>query len=232
MCRRGLSNHCRNRTVLGIDGHDGAFAEYLAVPVHNLHEVPASVSDEQAVMVEPLAAACQIARQVKIDVASNVVVLGDGRLAQLVVRRLKPLLGHLLMVGKHATKLEAAEKQGVATVRVGDFVPTAKADVVVDATGSADGFALAMKTVRPRGTIVLKSTVAAESGMNLAPLVINEISVIGSRCGPFPAAIKALASGKVDVSALVSKVYPLAQAAEALSEAGNGQSIKVLIHVP
>jgi len=231
MCRSGLANHCRSRTVLGIDSRDGAFAEHVVVPVRNLHEVPASVSDVQAVFVEPLAAAFQVVRQVRFDRATEVVVLGDGRLAQLVGRVLRGRAKRVVLAGRHVSKLEAAEKQGIQTRLVKDFVPRGRAEVVVDATGTASGFELAMRTVRPRGTIVLKSTFAASGGMDLAPLVINEISVVGSRCGPFPDAIHALETGEVDVSALVSARYPLARGIEALDAAGRNDNIKVLIDV-
>ena len=207
LCKRGLSNHCRYRSVVGIAARDGVFAERVALPVANLHEVPPGLTDQEAVFTEPLAAAFQITRQIKFDRRDHVVVLGDGRLGQLVARALKPLLDHCRMVGKHPRKLEAAEKQGIETLRVEEYVPAAKADVVVDATGSASGFELAMRAVRPRGTIVLKSTFAATAGMNLAPLVINEVTVVGSRCGPF------------------------GEALDALEAAGSPESIKVLIRV-
>jgi len=231
MCRSGLRNHCRNRTVLGITGRDGVFAEYVTVPLRNLHEVPANLSDAEAVFVEPLAAAFQLVRQVKFDSADNVVVLGDGRLGQLIARILKPRLKRLLLVGEHLGKLEAAEKQGIQTVLSEEFVPRSRADIVVDATGSASGLRLAMQTVRPRGTIVLKSTLSAAEGVDLTPLVINELTLIGSRCGPFPEAISALASGEVDVSALISGHFPLTDALAALEAAGRPDAIKVLIEV-
>jgi len=214
MCRRGLSNHCRHRTVLGIDSRDGAFAEYVAVPVRNLTPVPDSISDEAAVFTEPLAAAYQVVRQIQFDSGDKVVVLGDGRLGQLIVRVLKPLLRRIVLVGKHPARLEAAEKEGIQT---------------------AAGFDLAMRTVRPRGTIVLKSTYssqkAAEGKLNLAPLVIHEVTVVGSRCGPFPDALRLLAAGEVNVAALVSARFPLRQGIEALAAAADPDKIKVLIDV-
>jgi threonine dehydrogenase-like Zn-dependent dehydrogenase len=231
MCKSGLANHCRDRTVLGIDGRDGCFAEYVAVPARNCHEVPDCVSDNEAVFVEPLAAAFQIVRQVKLTQSDRVVVLGDGRLAQLVARVLRLRLKRTIMVGRHAAKLTAAEKQGVEAILERDFVAGKDADVVVDATGCASGFELAMRTVRPRGTIVLKSTFAADTGMNLAPLVIDEITVVGSRCGPFPDAIAALAGRKVDVCALISREFPLAEGPAALDAAKNAENIKVLLNV-
>lgn len=231
MCKSGLANHCRNRTVLGIDGRDGCFAEYVALPGRNCHEVPDSVSDSEAVFIEPLAAAFQIIRQVKLTQSDRVVVLGDGRLAQLIVRVLRLCLRRTVMVGRHQAKLDAAEKQGVQAVLEDDFVAAKDADVVVDATGSPSGFELAMRTVRPRGTIVLKSTFATAGGMNLAPLVIDEITVVGSRCGPFPEAIAALARGDVDVSALISAEFALQDGLAALDAARRPENIKVLLDV-
>ncbi|MCJ7543781.1 MAG: alcohol dehydrogenase catalytic domain-containing protein [Phycisphaerae bacterium] len=231
MCRSGLSNHCRDRTVIGIAGRDGVFAEQVAIPAANLHEVPPAVSDEQAVFAEPLAAAYQVTRQVKFQQSDAVVVLGDGRLGQLVARVLRSLVRRLMLVGKHAAKLEMAEKQGIQTAAVEEFVPRADADVVVEATGSPRGLELALRTVRPRGVIVLKSTFATSEGLNLSPAVVAEVTVIGSRCGPLEVALGALASGEVDVSALVSRRYPLARAAEALRAAGEPENVKVLIDV-
>lgn len=231
MCKGGLSNHCRDRTVLGIDGHDGVFAEYVSVPVRNLHAVPQTVSDEQAVFVEPLAAAFQIVRQLDLNRSDSVVVLGDGRLGQLVARAVKTVVRRPVLVGRHDNKLEAAEKAGIQTVSAEQFKPKADVDVVVDATGSPEGLETAMQAVRPRGVIVLKSTHAAGGELNLAPLVINEVTVVGSRCGPFPDAIEALAEGSVDVSPLVTGRFALREAPAALGAAGRAEHIKVLIDV-
>jgi len=229
LCRAGLSNHCRNRTVLGINGHDGCFAEYVVVPVRNLHEVPDALTDDQAVFTEPLAAALQGARQVQLTPTNRVVVLGDGRLAQLIVRVLHGRVKKTVMVGRHPAKLAAAEKEGVQAIAEKDFVPQGDVGLVVDATGSPSGFELAMRTVRPRGTILLKSTFAADSGMNLAPLVIDEVTVVGSRCGPFPDALRALTRKEVDVSALVSAEFPLSDGAAALRAAASPNNLKVLL---
>jgi len=252
MCTGGLSNHCRERTVVGIDGRDGVFAEYVALPTANLHEVPEGVSDLEAVFAEPLAAACQVIRQVKIGPSENVVVLGDGRLGQLIVRVLKAHAaelksmtgktgrtrrdGSLLLVGKHTSKLEAAEKQGAQTIRVEEFVPRGRADLVVEATGRPEGLELALRTVRPRGTIVLKSTFAAGAQLDLAPLVIDEITVVGSRCGSFPDALRALAAPdgapeKVDISALISRRFALRDGPEALRAADDPNNLKVVLDV-
>ncbi len=233
LCARGLPSHCRNRTVLGIAGRDGAFAERLALPLANLHVVPDAVPDRDAVFVEPLAAAFQILGQVRIGPDEDVVVLGDGRLGQLAARVLRTARPKgLVLVGKHEAKLARAARPGIRTARLPDYVPAAAADVVVDATGTPEGFDLAMRAVRPRGTIVLKSTFAAEGGMNLAPLVVHEVTVVGSRCGPFGAALDALATGAVGVRDLVGATFPLAQAEAAMAAAADGRNVKVLIEVP
>ena len=236
MCRSGLSNHCRNRTVLGIDGRDGVFAEYVSVPVRNLHEVPEKLSDLEAVFVEPLAAAFQVLRQVEIGPSTSVVVLGDGRLGQLIVRVLKAHKARPLMVGKHPQKQKAAEKKGIKTTLTKDFVPRKGADVVVDATGRPEGFQLALQTVRPKGTIVLKSTFAGRADINPTPLVIDEITLVGSRCGPFSEALRALAAkseaaDKVDISALVSRRFALSDALAALQAADDPDNLKVVLDV-
>lgn len=229
MCRRGDSNHCRHRTVIGIDGRDGAFAQQIALPVRNLHLVPDRVPDEHAVFIEPLAAACQILRQVRLEPTSDVVILGDGRLGQLIARVVKTRALAPLLVGKHRSKLQTAETQHIRTVLLGDYEPTRSADVVIDATGTAAGFAMAMRAVRPKGIIVLKSTFAAESGMNLATVVIDELTVLGSRCGPFSDAIRALAEGEVEVSSLISRTFGLCEGLRALQAAQSGDCLKVLL---
>lgn len=231
MCTGGLRNHCRQRTVLGIDGRDGVFADRVVVPVRNLHEVPDAVSDDDAVFVEPLAAAFQLVRQLRFDRASCVLVLGDGRLGQLIARALRLTYPSLVLVGKHPAKLELAEKVGIQTRTVDDFVPDGRCDVVVDATGSASGFDLACRAVRPRGIIALKSTHAGAEPLNLAPIVINEVTVIGSRCGPFPDALDALARGEVDVTNLTGRRMPLERAVEAFEAAGSNNVVKVLLDV-
>jgi len=231
LCGRGLTTHCRNRTVLGIAGRDGVFAERVALPVASLHAVPDAVPDRDAVFVEPLAAAFQVPRQVPFASGDEVVIFGDGRLAQLVARVLCTLPVRILLVGKHDGKLRLAERF-VPVARLDDWRPAARADIVVDCTGRPEGFELAMRAVRPRGTIVLKSTFAAEGGMNLAPLVIHEVTVVGSRCGPFPEALAALERRTVQVADLVSATYPLARAEEAMAAAADGRSVKVLIATP
>jgi threonine dehydrogenase-like Zn-dependent dehydrogenase len=221
-------NHDPARTVLGIAGRDGCFANYLTLPAENLHLVPDTVDDDAAVFVEPLAAACRILEQVEVKADDRVAVFGDGRLGLLCGFVLATRAEHVLQVGRHSDKLALAGKRGLATALADDLDAGEPFDIVVDATGKADGFTAAMAAVRPLGTLVLKSTVAAETGMNLAPLVINEINVVGSRCGPFDAAIDMLAEGLVDPRDLITGRFPLSRGVEALHAAA-GENIKVLI---
>lgn len=227
-CRQGLGNHCPQRTVIGIVGRDGCFAEKLALPIRNLHTVPDSICDELAAWTEPLAAAFQIPRQLELK-GRRTVLLGDGRLAQLIARVLRPRVGTLLVVGKHEDKLALAADAGAETVPLADYQPDRSAEVVVDATGRAEGLTLAMRAVRPRGTIVLKSTVAAGAETDLSPLVVDEIRLIGSRCGPFDDALTALAGGEVDLSTLPVETIPLSRGPDALAAAERGETMKVLI---
>lgn len=228
-CRAGLGRHCPARTVLGILGRDGAFAEYLTLPAANLHPVPDAVPDEHAVFVEPLAAAFEILEQVAVRPTDQVVVLGDGKLGQLVARVLAGVAGTVTVVGHHPAKLALLAAAGITTRTE---PPRDRADVVIDCTGRAAGFATALRLVRPRGTLVLKSTVAARPGdppIGLAPLVIDEVTVVGSRCGPFPPALAALASGRIAVASLVSGEYPLAEGVAAFAHAAQPPTLKVLL---
>ena len=229
MCAAGLPTHCRRRTVLGILGRDGAFAEQLLLPEANLHLVPDSVPDRQAVFAELLAAAIQVGRQVEMRPGSKVIVLGDGRLGQLVAQVLAA--GGLAprVVGKAKAKLAILEAMGIDAVPADAVRPAKDADVVIECTGTAAGLGMALAFVRPRGTVVLKSTVADTAGLNLAPIVIDEISVVGSRCGPMADAVAMLARGEVQTEPLVSAEYPLDRAPEAIEAAARPDSIKVLI---
>ena len=228
-CRRGLGRHCPHRRVMGILGADGAFAEYLAVPLTNLHVVPDAVPDEAAVFTEPLAAAFSILEQVTLGPGDGVVVLGDGKLGLLCAQVLAGTGASVTLVGKHVKNLALVADRGVATVLLEAWTPAAAADCVVEATGSPAGLALAAAAVRPRGTLVLKSTVADEHRLSLAPLVINEITVIGSRCGLFPPALRALADRSVDVTPLIDAKFPLAGGVDALAHAARPGIGKVLI---
>ncbi len=227
-CGRGLGRHCPTRTVMGILGADGAMAERIAVPVANLHEVGEGVSDEAAVFAEPLAAAFEILEQVHVTAATRCTVLGDGKLGMLVAQVLHQAGARVLAVGKHADKLAILSRRGVRTALLGDW-DRAQADLVVEATGTAAGLELAISATRPRGTLVLKSTVADRSSLHLAPIVIHEISVVGSRCGSFPPALRALEARSVDTASLVSATYPLSRAGEALRRAAEPGVRKVLV---
>lgn len=228
-CRRGLGRHCPHRRVMGILGADGAFAEYLSVPVTNLHVVPDSVPDEAAVFTEPLAAAFSILEQVTLGPGDSVVVLGDGKLGLLCAQVLAGTAASVTLVGRHAENLALVADRGVATTLLEGWAPAARADCVVEATGSAAGLALATAAVRPRGVLVLKSTIAEEHRLSLAPLVINEITVVGSRCGLFPPALRALAERSVDVTPLIDAKFPLAGGLDALAHAARPGVRKVLL---
>ena len=228
-CEQGLGRHCPHRRVMGILGADGAFAEYLAVPVTNLHVVPDGVPDEAAVFTEPLAAAFSILEQVTVGPDDDVVVLGDGKLGLLCAQVLANTGAAVTLVGKHPENLALVADRGVATTLLDAWKPTAEAACVVEATGSSTGLALAAAAVRPRGTLVLKSTVADEHRLSLAPLVINEITVVGSRCGLFPPALSALTDGTVSVTPLIAATFPLTDGREALAHAARPGVRKVLL---
>jgi len=231
MCRGGLPEHCRDRTVLGIAGRDGVFADSFTLPVRNLIEVPDNVDDDTAVFTEPLAAAYQILRQITIEGRPYITVLGDGRLGLLCAQVMSQLNATVRCVGKHAEKLGLCEKWGVKHRLLEDVGLRGDQDIVVDCTGSPDGLTTAMQMVRPRGKIILKTTVAADKlpAIDLSPLVIHEIQVIGSRCGPFPTALQALAEGDVDVVSLISRRARLSDGVEALKLAGRKDVVKVLL---
>jgi threonine dehydrogenase-like Zn-dependent dehydrogenase len=226
-CARDLSRHCPDRAVMGILNADGAFAQYVAVPVENLHPVPAPVTDEQAVFTEPLAAAFEILRQVQIGTGDEILIVGDGKLGNLCAQVLRLTGAKVTALGKHEAKLKLIKRTGVRTVLLENWKPRLF-DVVVEATGSAAGLELAVGAVRPRGTLVLKSTIAAVHQISLAPVVINEINLIGSRCGVFPDALEALASGQISVTPLIEKIYSLEQGLEGLQHAARRGTRKIL----
>ncbi|MHC4880766.1 MAG: MDR/zinc-dependent alcohol dehydrogenase-like family protein [Planctomycetota bacterium] len=230
-CRRGLPTHCPNRTVIGILGRDGAFAEYISVPQKNLHPVPDSLSTDEAIFVEPVAAAFQILRQQLVQKGQRVAVLGDGRLGNLCAQVLAWSGCNVLAVGKHASKLAVLSKLGIETVLLEEAKPQRNCDVVVDCTGSATGLPTALQYVRPWGTVILKTTVAGEQTLALAPVVIDEVRVIGSRCGPFPDAIAALDAGHVTVKPLISDRFPLDKAVDALQQTASQPVLKVLLDI-
>ncbi|HYL10905.1 MAG TPA: alcohol dehydrogenase catalytic domain-containing protein [Candidatus Acidoferrales bacterium] len=233
-CRRRLFTHCEKRRVLGIVGQDGAFAEYLVVPLANLHRVPEGVTDEQAVFTEPLAAACEILEQVPLRKLGEVAVLGDGKLAQLIARVLRAGGVRVTLFGKHANKLRLAKRAGIATMGVrgdaGDLRALHRTfPVVVEATGSSSGLALAQHLTEPRGTLVLKSTFHGAAAVETWPVVVKEITVIGSRCGPFGRALQLLRSRKVNPRPLIDRIFPLPDAARAIRFAQNPGVMKVLL---
>jgi threonine dehydrogenase-like Zn-dependent dehydrogenase len=228
-CLAGRRGHCLQRRVLGVRERSGAFAECIAVPEANLHVVPDEVCDDDAVLTEPLAAALEVLEQVNVDPGTLVAVLGDGRLGQLVARVLALTGCRLRVIGRHPAKLALLRGLGIPTL--GPDVEPLGADVVVECTGSSDGLADARRHVRPRGTVVLKSTVAGTVNVDLAGLVVDEITVVGSRCGPFGKALGLLASGRLDLTGLVTARYPLGQAREAFVRAADGDALKVLLDI-
>ncbi len=230
-CAAGLQTHCPNRTVLGILNHDGAFADHIAVPQANLHAVPDALSNEVAVFTEPVAAAYQIPAQIPIARADRIVVLGDGRLGNLCAQVLAGFSNHVLVVGKHPEKLALLQARGIATALVGDVQEPRIADIVVECTGSDTGLPLALKLVRPRGTIVLKTTVAGTQTLAWAPFVIDEVTLVGSRCGPFDQALAGLEQGRVDVLPLITDRFDLSHGLAALQRAQTRPVLKVLLDV-
>jgi len=230
LCHKGATRHCPNRTVLGISGRNGVFAEYTTLPVENLHEVPDSIGDEEAVFVEPLAAAFRIMEQVTIRSSDTVIVLGDGKLGMLVAQVLQMIKCDLTVIGRHRSKLAILRDRGVTTA-MGDHYGGEWADIVVECTGSPTGFEAARRLVRPGGTLILKSTLSERLRIDTAPLVIDEITVVGSRCGPFEPAIGALAKKAVDVRPLITHILPLERGEEAFDLASDRETLKVLLSV-
>jgi len=228
-CHQGLERHCPNRQTLGIWQKDGCMAEYVAMPLDTLLEVPEGVTDEQAVFVEPLAAGLEIVEQLHIQPIQKVVILGDGKLGLTTALALTAHNLDVLLVGKHQNKLDIAKAQGVKTIILSDLEIKKEYDFVVEATGSILGFEMALNLTKPRGTLVLKSTVAASKEFNLAPIVIDEIRVQGSRCGRFAPALRLLASHKIDFKPLITAVYPIDEAIEAFEKNKQQDSLKVLI---
>jgi threonine dehydrogenase-like Zn-dependent dehydrogenase len=227
-CRAGRRSHCEQRTVLGIQGRSGAFAERLALPVANLHAVPDGVSDEAACFAEPLAAALQVQEQVDFRSDDRVVVIGGGKLGQLVARTLGLRVRDLLVVGHDRTRLGSLADLGL---RVGnsDELRPRQADVVVECTGNPEGLALALRAVRPRGTIVLKSTYHGNATLDVSQVVVDEVTLVGSRCGPFAPALELLDAGRVDVTSLVLAHIPLREGVRAFAEAARPGALKVLL---
>jgi threonine dehydrogenase-like Zn-dependent dehydrogenase len=230
-CLAGRPTHCPTRTVLGILNHDGAFADFIAVPQRNLHAVPDSMATDVAVFTEPVAAAFQIPAQLSLGKRDRVIVLGDGRLGNLCAQVTARICDRVLVVGKHQEKLALLGSLGLETRLLSDLNLEPMADVVVDCTGSDTGLPTALKLVRARGTIVLKTTVAGTQSMSWAPIVIDEVTIVGSRCGPFDRALSALDEGTVRVLPLISERFDLSRGVEALERAKTKPVLKVLLDV-
>src|SRR5215472_4203274 len=230
-CGRGLGRHCPSRTVLGIVKHPGAFREILTLPLENLHRVPKNVTSERAVFVEPLAAACEILDQVKIPRDSTAAILGDGKLGLLIAQALRAHGIRVHHYGRHQEKLKIAAAAGAETSLIKNGrLPTAQYDWMVDATGSPEGLRQAVAMTRPRGTVILKSTVHGLARIDTAPVIVNEITLVGSRCGRFEPALRLLRTGVVDVDPLISETYPLKDARRAFRCAHSSGVLKVLLH--
>lgn len=227
-CRAGRPTHCERRTVLGILGRDGVHAEYTRLPLANLHRVPESVPDEAAVFVEPLAAALEIQQQVQIRPTDRVLLIGAGRLGQLIAQTLALTGCDLRVVARHARQQDLLRRRGIRPIDEEAIQPR-RWDVVVEATGSPSGFDLARRALRPRGTLVLKSTYRGEMTLAWSPFVVDEITIVGSRCGPFAPALRLLEQKQVDPTVLIEERFPLAQALEAYQVAGEAGKLKVLL---
>jgi threonine dehydrogenase-like Zn-dependent dehydrogenase len=229
-CLDSDSRHCPTRTVLGIVGRDGAHAEYLKLPVSNLLLVPARIPDEHAVFTEPLAAACAIKERIAIAKATRLAVIGDGKLGLLSAQVLALTGAPLLLIGKHPEKLRIAERLGIETATVAAAEQREREfDVVVEASGAGAGFALALKLLRPRGTLVLKSTFHGVTEINAAQIVVDEISIVGSRCGRFAPALDLLKKGAIELDSLISEEYPLSEGVYAMERAATPGVLKVLL---
>ena len=228
-CRKGLGRHCPQRTVLGIVRHPGAFRESLTLPEVNLHVVPDSIPTEEAVFIEPLAAACEILDQVAIADDSEVAVLGDGKLGLLIAQALNARRKRVHLYGRHKEKLRTARGVGVNTSVVGKKLPPSAYDWVVDATGSSDGLRQAITMTRPRGAVLMKSTIHGTTPIDAAPVIVNEITLVGSRCGRFEPAIELLQSHKVNVEDMIADILPLSAAPRAFARAAERGVLKILL---
>jgi alcohol dehydrogenase len=227
-CRQGLGRHCPTRTVLGIVNHPGAFAEYILLPECNLHRIPPEISMDHAVFIEPLAAACEILDQVRIGPGVRVAVLGDGKLGLLIGQTLQQHGASVVQYGRHADKLKIAAAGG-AEVHTGQDRPRKEFEFVVDCTGSPGGLREAVSMARPRGTVILKSTIHGEVAVDTAPIIVDEVTLVGSRCGRFEPAVELLRQNRIDVAAMLSAEFPLERAPEAFAEAAKRGVLKVLL---
>lgn len=230
-CNQGLERHCPNRSTLGIWQREGCFAEYVCLPVKNLLEIPENVSDEEAVFTEPLAAALEILEQIHIPPYKKIAVLGDGKLGLMIALALNAAGLDLILIGKHENKLEIAKKQGIKTKLLSDVEIKKEFDFVVEATGSISGFETSLALTKPRGTLILKSTIAASKEFNFAPVVVDEITIVGSRCGQFAPALRLLESGRIDVKPLISDIFEFDESIAAFERNKEKSSIKVIVKV-
>lgn len=231
MCQSGLSSHCRRRTVLGIQGRPGCFAEFVTLPEKNCLAVPDSVSDDEAILTEPLAAAFQVLRQTKIEKRSNVAVIGTGRLGILVAHVLNSAGCKLTAIGRNPKTLGLLDRSGIRAIKLEELQKRGDFDVAVDCTGNPEGLGIAMSLVRPRGTIVMKTTCQADHGVDLTPIVVNEITLLGSRCGTFGDALNALHRKQFDLSGLITRTLPLDEALQAIKLSSEPDQIKVLLKI-
>jgi len=229
-CLNGRSTHCESRTVLGIANRDGVFAEYTTLPLENLHRVPDSVSDEMAVFTEPLAAALEIQQQIQIKPTDRVLLVGAGRLGQLIAQTLALTGCDLHVLARHPYQQNLLTARGIRLIVEAQIQPR-KWDIVVEATGSPDGFNLARKAIRPRGTLVMKSTYKGDMSVNFSSIVVDEINIVGSRCGPFAPALRLLEKREVDPTVLIAAQYKLGEAVKAFDQAAQSGVLKVLIEI-
>ena len=227
-CLNGRSTHCENRTVLGIVNRDGTFAEYTNLPISNLHRVPASVPDEMAVFAEPLAAALEIQQQIQIKPTDRVLLVGAGRLGQLIAQTLALTGCDLRVVARHKHQQNLLKTRGIKIISEEEIQPW-RWDIVVEATGSPGGFALARKAIRPRGTLLMKSTYKGEISVNFSSIVVDEINILGSRCGPFEPALRLMESRQVDPTVLIAEEFKLKDALKAFERAAETGVLKVLV---
>ena len=230
-CLASRPRHCPHRSVVGILNRNGVFADLVAIPEDCLHMVPDHVPDQFAVFVEPVAAACRIIEQQLVEPSDSVLILGAGRLGNLCAQVLKPLCREMLVVGKHAWKLSRIAECGIASEGLHSFQPQTKWDVVIDCTGSASGMETALKAVRPCGIIVLKTTIAAEQALHMAPVVIDETRIVGSRCGPFEPAVDLIARGRLQLAPLISATYEIEAALEAFQMSTRKNVLKVQLNI-
>jgi len=230
-CLNGRSTHCENRTVLGIVNRDGTLAEFTQLPLVNLHRVPDSVPDEMAVFTEPLAAALEIQQQIQIAPTDRVLLVGAGRLGQLIAQTLALTGCNLHVVARHAHQQDLLKRRGIRVIAEEEIQPW-RWDVVVEATGSPGGFALARKAIRPRGTLVMKSTYKGEMSVNFSSIVVDEINIIGSRCGPFEPALRLIETRQVDPTFLIAEEFKLQDALKAFERAAETGVLKVLVEIP